>query len=259
MLSHTNIERENSQLESKAPFTFESTMLVDGQKVPQGGFLSIKVYVDSDVILPVRIYCVRQNGDIVFCDKTGTIVAIWKTYSLTDPNLDYVTSLLFTEDGVIAGSVACTVQTLDIFRSLIYERNSDFFIPADAFVLIPQCHVAMMKGASKVIRVTDRNREDHVFTSDLTILNFPKPEEYDADEDMVVWEGYAANLKNRYSTVVARQQPNRICGILIDGSTAVPCDGKKLIIKAKMDSEGASNLRVVHDKGQLVLRGVKNA
>ena len=258
MLSHTNIERNNSQQESKAPFTFESTLTVAGQRIPQGGFLSVKVYVDSNIILPVRIYCVRQNGEVVFCDKTGTVVALWKTCELTDPDIDYVTDLLFTEEGAIAGSIACTVPTLDIFRSLVTERTSDYFLPADAFVLIPQCHIAMMGGASKTIHVTDKEGEVHVFTSDITIQNFPEPEDYDDSEDMVVWRGYSANLKNTYDAVINRQPTNKICSIVIDGSTTW-CDGKKLLIKAKMDSESASNLRIVHENGQLVMRGVNNA
>ena len=263
MLRHSNIERSNSQLESKAPFTFESTLLVNGMQIPHGGFLSIKVYVDSTVALPVRIYCIRQNGDVVFCDRSGSIVAIWKTKPLTQIGITYVTDFLVTEYGVIAGSIACTVQALEIFRGVIDSGTSDFYLPADAFVLIPQCHIAMMSGAVKSIQIEDKDGAVHTFTEDITITGYTpasvlQDEEDTLRESVVVWNGTGADIKNKYETVLARQQKNGICSIIVNGSTTA-CDGKRLIIKARMTPQDASNLRVVHSGNQLILRGVKDA
>jgi len=258
MLTHTNIERSNSQNESKAPFTFESTMLVNGMRVPQGGFLSIKVYVDSDYTLPVHIHCIRQDGTVVFADARGADVALWKTKAKTDEGAEYVTDFLYTDYGVIAGSIACTIQTLEIFRGAIAQRTSDYYLAAGSFILIPQCHIAMMKGSAKAIKISDT-----YFTSDVTLHGFtpsviPEGEEDKMKLPVVDWRGAAADIVNKLDTVLDRQQKNGICSIVVNGTTTA-CDGKRLIIKSKMTPEYASNLRVVRDGNQIILRGVKDA
>lgn len=252
MLTHYNIERSNSQQESKAPFTFESTLVIDGQKMPQGSFLSIKVYVDSSFVLPVRFYSLRQSGELVLCDNNGAIVALWRTHAITDTDTKWVTSILVNEAGSVAGTIAATKQALDMLRGVINGRTSDYYFPSNAFVLIPQCYVAMLAGAAKAIIVTDLEGVSHIFTSDITI----KPQTDNDPEAMIFYvAGGMYNLRNKYSTVLKRLKRNGICNIVIDGST-VDCSQSKLIIKAKMTTEDASNLRVVHEQNSLVLRGV---
>lgn len=256
MLTHYNIERSNSQKESKAPFTFESTLDINGQNMPQGSFLSIKVYVDGSFALPIRFYSLRQTGELVLCDNNGAIVAMWKTHPITDEDTKWITSALVNENGVLAGTIAATTQALDILRGVINSRTSDFFFPSNAFVLMPQCHVAMLAGSAKAIVVTDREGTKHAFTSDITIQ--PTAGE-DDPEAMVFYIGEKSyNLRNSYSTVLKRLKHNGICNIVINGST-VDCSQSKLIIKAKMTTEEASNLRVIHDQNSLILKGVKDA
>lgn len=254
MLTHLNIEIPNSQKESKAPFTFESTLEINGQKMPQGSFLSVKVYVDGSVVLPVRLYCIRQSGEVVFCDNRGTIVALWKTHPVTDKGIKFVTSVLVNENGVLSGPIACTKQAVDIIRGVINSRSSDFYLPSNAFVLIPQCHVAMMPGSVKAISVTDRSGIKHTFTSDIELDPIGGEEDHTA---MIYGNGKSYNLRNTYDAVIARTKKNGICNIVIDGST-VDCSKSRLIIKAEMTPDRASNLRVVQEQGKLVLKGVKD-
>lgn len=256
MLTHYNIERSNSQKESKAPFTFESTLDINGQNMPQGSFLSIKVYVDGSFALPVRFYSIRQTGELVFCDSNGSIVAMWKTHPLTDEDTKWVTSVLVNENGVLAGTIAATKQALDIIRGVIKSRTSDFFFPSNAFVLMPQCHVAMLAGSAKAIVVTDREGTRHTFTSDITVQPVAGIDDPEAMVFYVDEQSYS--LRNKYSTVLGRLKHNGICNIVVNGST-VDCSQSKLIIKAKMTTEDASNLRVIHNKDSLVLKGVKDA
>lgn len=256
MLTHYNIERSNSQKESKAPFTFESTLDINGQKMPQGSFLSIKVYVDGSFTLPIRFYCLRQTGELVFCDSNGSIVALWKTHPITDEDTKWITSVLVNEAGVIAGTIATTKQALDIIRGVVNSHTSDFYFPSNAFILMPQCHVAMLAGSAKAIVVTDRDGVRHTFTSDITVQ--PVADEDEPEAMVFCINGCSYNLRNKYSTVLKRLKHNGICNIVINGST-VDCSQSKLIIKAKMTTEDASNLRVTHNSDGLVLKGVKDA
>ena len=255
MLSHLNIELPNSQKESKAPFTFDSSLLINGQQLPQGSFVSIKVFITDSVVLPVRIYCIRQNGDIVFCDARGTLVAIWKTCEKTDGDAKWITSLLVNDAGAIAGSVACTKQTLDLFRGAVLNRTGDLFLDNDAFILMQQCYVAMLKGVCKVIAATDAKGIKHLFTSDITLNPTIGAT---VDEAVVFKNEDTINMKNTYSTVLDRQQANGICTITV-GGRSVDCRNKRLLIKAAMTPTDASNLRVIREKDCLVLKGVKDA
>ena len=254
MLTHFNIELPNSQKESKAPFTFNSTLELDGQIIPQGSFISIKIYVTGAENLPVRLYCIRQNGDVVFCDNRGSLVALWKLRAITESDIKWVTGLLVNESGVIAGSIACTKQVVDLFHSVVNKHASDFYFPPNAFILLPQCHVAMLQGAAKAITVTDLKGIKHTFTGDIALKPLSGPD----DDTVIFYSNSSFGLKNTYETVLARQQSNGICFITVNGRT-VDCRNRRLIIKAKMTAADASNLRVIREKDCLVLKGVKDA
>ena len=261
MLTHTNIDRADSKQVSKAPFTFTSTLNLAGRELPTGSFISLRLYVEEGTNVPYRIHSIQQDGRVIFCDSTGTPVAYWQTYPETEQvinDIPYISSLLFNMNGVIAGHVACTHTVISVIRSVIESLTGAYMVPADAFVLIPQCHVAMMQGVCRSIGLVSKDKTTYV-TGDITIgVSGAQDQECIlVDADALASAGILqVNLTNTEDTIAEQAPVNGICAITINGSTETfDCEDNSIIFKAGAES----NLRVVKEQNRLNLKGVKNA
>ena len=84
MLTHSNIDRRDSAVVSKAPFTYDSTLVLDTQDVPSGCVLSVKVYVEEAYRVPYRIHSIEQDGKVWFCDSAGKKAVYWQVFGSTE-------------------------------------------------------------------------------------------------------------------------------------------------------------------------------
>lgn len=253
MLSHSNIDRADSQQVSKAPFTFNSTLLMKDSLLPTGGFISLKLYVEEGYNVPYRIHSIRPDGAVIFCDASGTPVATWQTYAKTKVRNNarpYISSLIYNMNGVIAGHVVCTHTVISVIRNVVETIQAPYLIPPDSFVLIPQCHVAMLKGQCKAIQLRDDNRVVRT-TGDLR-LTF-------ATTDDCLWvtehDKIQLNMINTKDKVISMLKPNGICSIRIAGGQTFNVDGCSIIIKANVES----NVRVIKQNNSLIFKGVQSA
>lgn len=251
MLQHNNIDRQDSVDISPAPFTYTSTLNMAGMQIPAGSFLSFKVYVPGDMLMPYRFHSVRPDGKVMICDSRGTLAGYWQTYSDTEPDVEYISSVLVNMQGVLMGHVVCTMQALDLVRRVVVSSLDTVFLPTDAFVFLPQCHIAMLSGYCRSfgVQTQDGNMEYH--TGDLTVAS-----KSDLIRQSLSDGTLTVSITNSKDRLEARADHNGIRYITIDGSTnAVSCVGKSIILKAVVES----NLRVVMENNQIVLRGVLNA
>lgn len=267
MLIHSNIDRRDSVVVSKAPFTYESTMLINGTPIPAGSFLSLKVYVEESYKVPYRVHSITKDGKVWFCDATGRKAVYWQTYASTEEAAanqpKFVSSLLFNEYGVVSGHIACSYALISILRNIIVANNETVNVQADSCVLIPQCHVSMLGGSCRSFGLVSQNKAPEYRTTDLYITTddtqviLGDAERYAAGEQLIIQQitdRVQINLTNTDQTIIKKAPVNGICSIIIDGET-YNCEGKNLIIKAAT----LSDLRVARDDGQIVLRGVLNA
>jgi hypothetical protein len=247
MLNHTNIDRSNSMEISPAPFTYTSTRLLGTVQLPADAFISVRVYAEDNYRIPYRIHSVEPGGRINFCDSTGQIRLYWQTYAdteaLTAASGPYVSSLLFNMNRVIAGHICCTRQALDLIRGVINSLSQTLLLPADAFVLIPQCHIPMMGGFCRAIAVNGVYS-----TSDIHIQG--------STESVITNynDALSVSLINTQAQLNDNATGNTLCYIVVNGST-VDCKGKSIIMKSSM----LSNLRVGQEDGKVTLKGVTDA
>ena len=252
MLSHTNIDRQDSQQVSNAPFTFTSTLTMLDSVIPTGSFISLKVYVEEDYRVPFRFHGIRPDGKLIICDAVGTPVITWQTYPSTrkrDNDRPYISSLLYNMNGVIAGHVACTHTAIAVIRNVIETITEPYQLDANAFVLIPQCHVAMLKGQCRAIGQIDNNGTKYT-TGDLD-LSFGTTDDciYATENDKISLA--MVNTKDKFMKMLT---PNGLCQVKV-GSDTFDVVGQSIIIKAAPES----NVRVTKDNDRLQIKGVQSA
>jgi len=251
MLNHNNIDRQDSADISPAPFTYNSTMRIGDVVFPAGSFLTLKVNVGPNNLMPFRFHSVQRDGKVVICDRRGSLVGYWQTFRLTDANVAYVSSVLLDMDGALMGHIACTVQAVNLMSSIAANTLETIFLDADAFEFLPQCHIAMLDGFAKTIGIQSQNNDMEYHTGDLHL-------DMSNSEDHCVWMGdngdIPVNLTNTKATLEDRSTRNGICYLVVNDAT-YSCAGHNIILKAAMES----NLRVVLEDNKIVLRGVLNA
>lgn len=255
MLTHTNIDRRDSVVVSKAPFTYESTLELNGAILPAGSFVAIKVYVENGFRMPFRFHSIQPDGKLWLCDADGQLVCYWQTYEGTEEiasaDRPYISSLLLKSDGVIAGFISCTHTVVSLIRNIVETTLEPLPLPVVAFVLIPQCHVAMIEGCGRSFGIGSQDQPTVYTTSDLYLSG--------GTNEMIILggtESIQVNVTNDSAQILAIAVPNGICNIKVDSELkAVDVIGKSLIIKAQPES----NLRVVKEDGTLRFIGVLNA
>lgn len=249
MRDNLNIDRFDSLNTSPAPFTYESTCKLGDITLPTGSFISLKVYTEKAYRVPYRIHSIQPDGRINFSDSTGRICIYWQTYATTDALMAdslYVSSLLFSSNHIIAGHVCCTRTAMDLIRSVIDGLRDTLVLPANAFVLIPQCHIPMLSGVGRVISV-----DGTYLTGDVILTPHEDAQTCAGVLTSYTKETLSVALTNTVEQLEAAADSNTLCRI-ISGSTVYNCAGKNIIIKASM----TSNLRVVRADGKITLKGV---
>lgn len=252
MLQHSNIDRADSIQVSKAPFTYESTMEMAGNLIPAGSIISLKVYVEGNARVPFRLHSIQPDGRVLICDSDGTIRAYWQTYETTEPDTDIVSSLLFNPNGIVAGHIACTQTVLSIIRQVVETNTSAYFLPSNAFVLIPQCHVSMLEGRGRVFGINSQGNEIATLNGNVTlVIGSTASCVLSTDETAT---DISVSLTNTAETIRAEAPMNGLCMVVVKGETYC-CADSSLIFKAKT----LSDLRVVKEAGGIRFKGVLDA
>lgn len=251
MLSHTNVNRTESASISKAPFTFDSTLDLAGSRIAAGDILSLKVYVDEYYQVPFHMHSITQDGRVVFCDKKGTPVLFWQTYAETEKNDGYISGLLYNYNGVIAGHIVCKDSVVSLIRGVMAQTLDTVIVASNAFILMPQCHVAMLAGHCRSFCI-DNQGELEYHTRPMTLS--VEANEYAVPILAQGTPEVILGISNTADQIRGQAPLNGICSIEINGQTR-SCIDSSIIIKPSM----LSNLRVVKQGDSLTFKGVKDA
>jgi hypothetical protein len=249
MLTHTNIDRRDSVVVSKAPFTYESTMTIENSVLPAGSFIAVKVYVEESYKVPFRFHSIQTDGKVWLCDSTGKLACYWQTYEgtaeIAEGDRPFVSSLLYKENGVVAGFISCTHTVVSLIRHIVESNTEALLLPSNAFILIPQCHTAMISGCCRSFAIINQKGTEYK-TKDVYITG--------NTNDMIHIDDNTISISNSPATISSRAPVNTVCSVVV-GGTAYDVSDKSIIIKAAM----LSNLRVVKEEGTIRLIGVLNA
>lgn len=253
MITH-NMDITDRQKESKSPFAYESTLkLPDGVMFSgefPGGFLSIKVYVNEKTALPVRMDCLTPDKKVWFRDRNGNSVAYWQLYADTE-QLPFVSSVLLNSNGVISGQIVCRPETVDVLCGVMTGLTQNLYLDPDAFILMPQCNVATLLGASRSFGFRNDGQLT-IRTADTTLL----PAYTGTPGDGAVWKHVNDNklrfdLKNTAAWDESNTTPDSISQVIVNGSTYWT-GNTSLLLKAGIQS----NLRLIQQRKNITLRGV---
>lgn len=248
MLTH-NVDITDRQTGSKWPFAYESTLkLPDGIMFTgdfAGGFVSIKVYVNEKLSLPVRIDCITPDRRVLFSDRNGAFVAQWQLYEDSEPT-PYVSSVLLNENNVISGHVVCKQETVDVLMGIMRTLSKTLYLDSDAFVLLPQCHVMSLLGSCRSFGFR-HDGETELRTSDVSIQ--VTPDVLQQQEPGVLW----FHLKNSDQWKDKNTVLDSVLQVVINGSTYWT-GNQSIILKAGIQS----NLRLTQQGKTITLKGVAN-
>ena len=219
MLIHSNVDRTASAAVSKAPFTFDSTLELAGARIPEDAILSIKVYVEENALAPFRIHSITTDGRVVFCDANGIPVLFWQTYEETDAlESGLVSSLLYNYNGVIAGHIVCKDTVIYLIRSLVASTTTSIPVSANAFVLIPQCHVAMLSGCCRSICINSLGNEEY-HTGNITLTVAATQEDEPSVLMQTDTQDCILSISDSFESVCKQYHSNGICGVEVSGTT----------------------------------------
>ena len=252
MLQHSNIDRADSVQVSKAPFTYESTLDMAGNLIPSGSFLSLKVYVEGVSRVPFRFHSIQPDGRVLICDSSGVIRAYWQTYATTESNTEYISSLIFNTNGIIAGHIACTQEVMSVIRHIVDTNTTAYLFPRNAFIFIPQCHISMLAGHGRAFEIISQNGDPNISTGDVHLV-------IGSTASCVIptvpaQDGISISLSNTEDTIREEAPKNGLCMIAVNGTTYC-CADSSIIFKSKT----LSNLRVLKEPGCITFKGVLDA
>ena len=236
-----NVDRNSSIEQTKAPFTYDSTLSYGDTVLSVNDFVSIKITVTSSHVPPVHIARLTQNKELIFSDSRGTDVGYVQLYDTTETD-SLVSSVILSPTHIVAGHIVCSKNTINQLLGLLSRTSETVYFGSSAFVLLPQCHVAMLTGTCRSIRLGD------VYTTANAAVHF-KGSVY----------GKAPSSSNRYTLTINTVNSwdnlalprNNIC-VLTVGSTNYWVGGCHLLFKHGV----LSNLRVIHADNSIMLKGV---
>lgn len=263
MLINGNIDRNDAQYNTNAPFTGDTESLsINGTILPPCSIRSLKIYCDETVTPPVRLSRISRNSEgsvytVHFTDGKSVTAAVWRLFKQQPAGLpEYVTNFLLSEDGDLRGHITFHRSLPETLKGLVRDMQS-VSTGSGAFEVLPQCLTAYLKGVCRSLSV---NGSVLHASTDICPANLV----HSSVSDGV----YSIGLMDEYAESVPC---DGICSLRVDDVTAVNgkpttgediardpiwLGGKHLVIRSSV----ASNVRVVYNgkttPNSIELRGV---
>lgn len=246
MLLHSNIDKQDASQNTKAPFEFESTMTVANVVLPLDSFSSAQIRCIEGIQPPAHISRVSGTTDtvIVTIADTNDIVIGHCSYSA-----ESLYALVKTSDGIPRGLLGISSDAFNILKNILKQTSFSINVDRNAFVFLPQCHVATMDGMCRIVRIND------IPVSTVDIGKDPESSLVHLEE---IHRGTESPWAYRYS--LYDNGPLKIVSLpkgiqtVVVNNKEFSAIGKHLLIKAGK----TSNLRVLTDSA-ITLKGVTDA
>lgn len=155
LINMNNMQRDSAAYNANAPFSGSGELYIGDMAVPSGSLLSLKVYCDESVTLPVRLASIardtarRTSVRLTFLDALGYTVG----YCTLEKTAEDSSRGIFNSEGYLCGHMYYTKEFADICVTAVQKAPSGVSLDSDAFQLLPQNHVATLTGKVKSIYV----------------------------------------------------------------------------------------------------------
>lgn len=163
---NNNIDVIDAEQGSNFPFTFNSSLELNGVKLSSDLFEFIKIYCSEDIILPCSIIKIMLSPtindcvEITFGDAIGKSVGtLWihATGSYQDNDgAWYMTGLIHNEHRVLKGFASYSTNLYYILRSCVDSAKDNTILIDNDFVLLPICCIPRFKEAMSSISAGGR-------------------------------------------------------------------------------------------------------
>lgn len=159
MLLQHNLDRNLETYNTKAPFRYQCQLELPNGSLPSQSIRAAVVYCDEDVVSPVRISSLSvdpvnaQCCKVEFMDSAGLQLGFAYLYK-SIPS-DYITTFILDQYDCIKGHVNYNVQAADAMLQAAIMSGGTYRTGDNDFMLLPQCHLSMMRGIMRAIRVND--------------------------------------------------------------------------------------------------------
>ena len=272
MQINSNIDVYAAEFNTNAPFTIDSSMRVGDIQLSYADFLSIVLYCDEDIVPPARIGMLRAlpadaNGvDVVFVDTGNrSIGALRMLETAEDVSYynGYITSFICDENGGIVGHAMYAKTLPGAFLSVLSRSAaSTVRVNPDAFVLMPQCHVARLRSHGAAIRVNGTTTLDNVYiragaTTRADVYAASALAEQGLDVvQLPGLEYYCVSAINKYTpNMTSADGYTKLC-ITLTGETVnryiIDVSNSHIVLRSSV----ASNVRVITEFSGITIKGV---
>lgn len=151
-----NLDPTDAALNSNAPFQYGCPLSIGAGHVPSNGFLSIKVYLDSGMMPPVRmskIELIDSDTQVTFVDAAGAVIGTWRAHASTDATSLYVSGFIYDSVGILVGHITCLNTIPGILRGACRMAGGVLNLAQNDFMLMPQCCESWYKGKMRAFGI----------------------------------------------------------------------------------------------------------
>lgn len=251
----SNTDRTDAARGTNAPFQWGCKLAFGAERLPADAFMSIRIYCVGGVIPPARLHSIQKlpsgNGIITFADSFGAVIGYWNIYKTNADNTEIVTAYIRDANGLLRGHIACMPWVPNFFLNVASRHfQGEAVTDANDFILLPQCHIPVLKGACKKVlykNATSIADASHFATGSGTLLEMVE----------APTGTYTCSI-NVAGSFAGDAPANGFCELHVlvgDTTTKYSLVDKHLIIRAGT----TSNLRVSVENTITVLSGVRNA
>lgn len=263
----SNIDINDAAYNTNAPFEYACRLSLGAeQTLPNGSFLSIKIYCDSSVTPPVRmsgIVASSTSADLVFSDRANTKVGTASirysdTPACADAGNAFISAFIRNDIGDIVGHVAVAPEAIGALYIAAHRSGGTFNTDLDDFVLLPQCLYPMHRPRTRVISINGITSRRNICLRPGKYVTLEGQPHAQREGDMLKLS-LAGPLGSSGSSDEETQSGSftavKVTGRDVDGNTYTDwrhIAGRPVTVRASM----LSNLRVINTSTGIQLKGV---
>lgn len=247
MIMHSNIDKTDAALTTKAPFMGHCKCMLGNVPLSANSILSVKIYLTEGMTPPARISKITKN-DMTFTDAVGSFIGtIEFPAGNVQPTADYpyVSACIQNENGVITGHITMQPYAVKELKDAAVASGGTINTEANDFMLLPQCHAASFVGGVRAFKIGS----EYITTN--TRISLMQP--------LILHDG--VNSKTKHIHLLKKFTPQgKTHGIrLVSVVDSVSEEEFENIDHVLISVEKLSNMRVTMQDGTVVLKGVLDA
>lgn len=256
MAINTNIAIEDASYNTHAPFTWESTMTVNGFTLSYKDFLSFIIYCRPGIVPPVHICSVRPSEkvrpgsytsyySVCIADSSNTEIGYFDVYSSAAGD-KMRESIIYNKNDIQIGHVYLSGNAMNAFMPV--QPGAMYRVDPDAFVLLPTCHVPYPRRLAECIEINGKKFYTDVRITFKPTVHVEIPPDFSRSYPLNI------GVASLYTDPDDMDGFTTLCIRHRGAESIYDVAGKHLMIKSTI----ASNVRVISDSGSITITGPGN-